>query len=80
MTEIVPPWLQFSSSEYAGGPIWGGWRQGISEHWLLDTWLPFWKSQDSSSRERYLERWPPPTEVWRLYLIKGAMTPTTRND
>jgi hypothetical protein len=48
MADIVPPWTEFPNSD----PTWCGWRQGDSERWLLDIWLPFWKSQDSSSRER----------------------------
>jgi hypothetical protein len=61
---INPPWVEFPGSD----PIWGGWRQGVSEAWLLETWLPFWKSLSAEKRRHYLEEWPPPTAEWDFYL------------
>ena len=63
--ELEPPW-----SAYPGQPPWGGgWRQGASEDWLHEQWLPFWQTLDAAAREAYLVRWPPPDEDWREYLM-----------
>lgn len=63
-TNINPPWIEYPGSE----PMWGGWRQGTSEAWLLESWLPFWKALAPREREEYLKIWPPPTEDWDYYL------------
>jgi len=63
-----PPWVAFPGSEQAGGPIWGGWRQGVSEAWLRDRFLPFWRGLDGDQRRAYLDRWRPPTNLWATYL------------
>jgi hypothetical protein len=60
-----PPWIEYPGSD----PVWGGWRQGISEAWLKDMWLPFWRSLDVPMREAYLKTWSPPDEQWRTYLM-----------
>jgi hypothetical protein len=57
---IRPPWEQFKGSD----PTWSGWRQGISEAWLLDTWRPFWQGLSADARARYLQTWPPPDAEW----------------
>jgi hypothetical protein len=64
-TELQPPWIVYPDSD----PYWGGWRQGYSEAWLVDQWLPFWRALDKGGRLSYLERWPPPSEEWRTYLL-----------
>lgn len=61
---MPPPWIEYPGYD----PLWGGWRQGISEAWLLDKWLPFWKSLDAVKREAYLQKWPPPDDLWRTYV------------
>lgn len=62
--EVRPPWMEYLDSE----PWWGGWRQGTSEAWLKEVWLPFWRGLSGPARAAYLERWPPPTEEWQTYL------------
>jgi len=64
--ELQPPWEAFPGSD----PMWGGWRQGVSEAWLRDRFLPFWRGLDGDGRRAYLDRWPPPTDLWRIYLTK----------
>ncbi len=60
-----PPWVAYPGSE----PGWAGWRQGLSEAWLLQHWLPFWQSLDAQGRDAYLRRHPPPDEDWRTQLV-----------
>ena len=62
--EVQPPWVEYERSE----PTWSGWRQGPSERWLLDVWLPFWKGLTPEGRRSYLRKFPPPTEDWDFYL------------
>lgn len=64
--ELEPPWTAYPGQP----PWWGGWRQGTSEAWLHDQWLPFWHAKDAAAREAYLVRWPPPDEDWREYLMQ----------
>ena len=64
MLESLPPWIRYPGES----PYWGGWRQGGSEAWLHDTWLPFWRALSAPEREAYLDRWPPPDDDWRAYL------------
>jgi hypothetical protein len=61
---LRPPWIEYPDTD----PLWGGWRQGISEAWLKDRWLPFWRSLDGPAREAYLQDWAPPDDQWRTYL------------
>lgn len=61
---VLPPWRQYAGAE----STWSGWRQGKSEPWLLNIWLPFWQSLSEAEREEYLRRWPPPSEDWRRAL------------
>ena len=62
--ELAPPW-----SAYPGQPPWwAGWRQGDSEAWLIQQWMPFWRSLDADQRSSYLSRWEPPDEDWREYV------------
>jgi hypothetical protein len=63
---VQPPWIEYPDSE----PAWGGWRQGTSEAWLHDVWLPFWRRLPSADRAAYLKRWPPPNEDWELYVTR----------
>jgi hypothetical protein len=62
--EPSPPWVAYPDAD----PWWGGWRQGSSEAWLTETWLPFWKRLSEVEIRAYLERWPPPTDEWRRYV------------
>jgi len=64
--DISPPWVEYPDNE----PAWGGWRQGVSEAWLLDVWLPFWKKLDAKDRDAYLQQWPPPDDEWHLYITE----------
>ena len=64
--EVDPPWAVYPHSE----PWWGGWRQGRSEAWLHEVWLPFWRGRTPAERDAYLKRRPPPTEEWRAYLLE----------
>ncbi|WP_081605107.1 hypothetical protein [Leptospira alstonii] len=62
--EMRPPWIEYPESY----PSWSGWRQGESESWLRNVWLPFWEGLGSEERSRYLEDWAPPDGDWNLYL------------
>ena len=62
--QINPPWIEYPDND----PTWGGWRQGVSEAWLLEVWLPFWRGLSPEERARYLQKWPPPTDDWDFYL------------
>jgi hypothetical protein len=64
--EVPPPWREFPGND----PTWGGWRQGSSEAWLVDVWLPFWRALSPRERDEYLRQWPPPDEEWRRYLTQ----------
>lgn len=67
MTTIVEaPWEKYPGKD----PWWGGWRQGFSEAWLHETWLPFWRALSDGERSRFLELNPPPTDDWLEYLTK----------
>lgn len=65
LRDVEPPWHRYPRSE----PTWSGWRQGHSEAWLLETWLPFWCGLAGDQRAAYLRRWPPPCEAWRVRLL-----------
>ena len=69
MSCLDPPWIAFPQSGDMG-PIWGGFRQGNGEEWLVHTWLPYWRRLSPEERARYLEAHPPPSEDWRLYVEK----------
>jgi hypothetical protein len=56
----LPPWVTFKGAE----PQWSGWRQGVSEAWLCDTFLPFWRGLTMQGRDKYLLKWPPPDIEW----------------
>jgi hypothetical protein len=58
-----PPWRRYPGED----PWWSGWRQGEAEAWLLEIWLPFWRSLAEGARTEYLEKWAPPPE-WKEYL------------
>jgi hypothetical protein len=64
-TELAPPWVAYPGAD----PWWGGWRQGYSETWLLDEWLPFWRTLGELERKAYLARWPAPSDQWRAYVL-----------
>ncbi|MEY4577117.1 MAG: hypothetical protein RL701_1820 [Pseudomonadota bacterium] len=51
--EPAPPWVAYRGSS----PEWGGWRQGVSEAWLHDVWLPFWRGLSADQGEQYVQRW-----------------------
>lgn len=63
-TRPLPPWLQYPGRE----PTWGGWRQGVSEAWFAERWLPFWRALGEQDRAAYLADFPPPDEDWSWYL------------
>lgn len=58
------PWVKYPNTE----PWWSGWRQGDSEQWLHESWFPFWRSLPPQDRRQFLERNPPPSDDWALYL------------
>ena len=62
--ELAPPWIEYPDRP----PWWGGWRQGESEHWLHNAWLPFWKALSEEGRSQYIDRWQPSPE-WKEYLL-----------
>lgn len=64
-TPPLPPWRQYPKSE----AYWGGWRQGASEDWLINTWLPFWQGLSAEARLVYLAENPPPDEDWKNQLL-----------
>ncbi len=51
--EIEPPWIAFSESE----PYWGGWRQGYSQVWFFNIWIPIWSKRTAEDRRAYLDKW-----------------------
>jgi hypothetical protein len=59
--DVPPPWVVYPGND----PFWGGWRQGESEGWLQQSWMPFWLALDRGARDEYLLRWPPPDDWWR---------------
>lgn len=63
--EPEPPWRKYPGEE----TFWGGWRQGHSEAWLKDIWLPFWSSLTHEDRLAYLEKWNAPDQ-WREHILK----------
>jgi len=63
---INPPWIEYPNSD----PWWGGWRQGKSEAWFLNEWLPFWKSLSQQEKESYVKQWPLPNDDWQIYLFE----------
>ncbi|EMN47050.1 hypothetical protein LEP1GSC088_2137 [Leptospira interrogans str. L1207] len=48
---------------------WSGWRQGESEFWFYNVWLPFWENLGTNDKILYLEYWIPPVD-WNLYLAQ----------
>ncbi|VEP15403.1 conserved hypothetical protein [Hyella patelloides LEGE 07179] len=63
--EIAPPWVIYPDTD----PWWGGWRQGYSEAWLFQIWLPFWKRLDRQSQEIYAEKWDASLD-WCKYIFE----------
>ncbi len=61
-----PPWVVYPHND----PTWGGWRQGYSEGWLNQVWLPFWRKLSPEERDAYLQVWPAPDEEWRRYVTE----------
>lgn len=63
--DIEPPWIQLSTD-----PPWHPkWRQGNSDHWMNLIWVPFWRKKKLEEKKNYLEKFPPPDEEWRDYLM-----------
>ncbi|EMO43132.1 hypothetical protein LEP1GSC186_2422 [Leptospira noguchii serovar Autumnalis str. ZUN142] len=62
---VQPPWIEYPESD----PSWGGWRQGESENWFCNVWLPFWEGLKPEERILYLKNWKPPKD-WNLYLTQ----------
>jgi hypothetical protein len=63
-SEPPPPWVKYPGTD----PSWGGWRQGVSEAWLHDVWLPFWQGITANERTAFLIRNSPPSDEWGIYL------------
>ncbi len=61
---ILPPWIVYANVD----PWWAGWRQGTSEAWLHEQWLPFWRALNAQGRRQYLLHWVPPNADWLEYL------------
>ena len=61
-----PPWIKYPGK----APYWGGWRQGESEFWLLNVWLPFWRDVTENERQAFLKKEPPPNDEWRDYITQ----------
>lgn len=68
--ENLPPWLKYPDTEI----FWGGWRQGNSENWLLNIWLPFWERLTTSEKRAYLEKYPPPDNWQNWDVLSKAAT------
>ncbi len=64
--DVPPPWIKYPGNE----TWWGGWRQGTSEAWLVDEFLPFWRGLSPEDRQEYLTRWPPPDGEWLDQMTK----------
>jgi hypothetical protein len=64
---VKPPWIQYPGNP----PYWGGWRQGYSEGWLLNTWFPFWDKLTPEEQKAYLEQYPPPDEDWQRFSLRN---------
>ncbi len=62
--EIKPPWITYVGQE----PYWGGWRQGFSEAWYIQVWLPFWKALSEDEQLTYVIKWYAPSE-WLEFLL-----------
>ncbi|CAN5388943.1 hypothetical protein BH10ACI1_BH10ACI1_00020 [soil metagenome] len=62
--EIKPPWIEYPGSD----PVWAGWRQGFSEQWFHEKWLPFWQNLSPEECRQYLRKHPPPNDEWDFYL------------
>lgn len=58
--DAVPPWHAFPELESVSS----GWRQGDSQFWLQQYFLPFWKKLNQSEKSAYLDRWQA-DELWR---------------
>ena len=61
---VNPPWVEFSNIE----PESSFWRQGTGEAWICDVWLPYWYQLTSLERREYLEKFPPSTESWSMFI------------
>ena len=64
-SEPPAPWVKYPESY----PSWGGFRQGTSQAWFNEVWLPFWQSIDENGKSDFLKRFPPPSdEGWPSHL------------
>lgn len=63
--EILPPWLQYPDNP----PWWSGWRQGMSEQWLLEVWFPFWNALSRKEQLQYLASRRVP-EDWEDHVLE----------
>jgi hypothetical protein len=67
--EVKPPWIVYPDCDCVSlGPMWRGWSQGFREVWLHDVWFPFWKKLTEAEKDEYMNKWPPPSELWDEYL------------
>jgi hypothetical protein len=64
-SDILPPWLQYPDQP----PWWFGWRQGESEHWLLEVWFPYWNAMSRDEQLKYLEYRNVP-EDWEDHVLE----------
>ncbi len=66
---LDPPPMPYDA--FPGTEPWSGaWRQGLSEHWLCERFLPYWRSVSPEVRKRRLSQSLPPTDDWRDYLTE----------
>lgn len=61
---VNPPWVEYPNID----PDWMFWRSGTGEDWKCDVWLPYWYKLNSRERQEYLDKFPPPTEGWSMYI------------
>ncbi|HEY9678846.1 MAG TPA: hypothetical protein V6C76_12620 [Drouetiella sp.] len=66
--EPKPPWIVYPNTE----PVWSGWRQGLGEHWLRNTWLPYLRSLSQDEKNKYFDRWVPPSRDWLMYALSWS--------
>lgn len=64
--ELLPPWIVFSNI-FEGSPRW---NQGIEEDYCIKHWMPYWKSLDIVSKERYLQKYNCKLE-WKEWLFNN---------
>jgi hypothetical protein len=51
--ELLPPWVVFPDI-FDGSPRW---NQAIEEDYSIKYWIPYWKTLDTFSKDKYLEKY-----------------------